>query len=359
MRRATQISAGFLCASLGAFASAHAAEQPSQQPAPLEIHIKHDNSRGLHFFEPAGLHIQPGQSVRFVSGAYHHTITAYHPDNGKELRMPEGAAPFDESLGEASADYRDAFIYNFSAPGTYDFFCRYHEAHGEVGRIVVGSAGGPASNPPGYAGAPSQPIGFNGLSSALLLPRVQQVFDALNPASIVQHTRIAFPAERIQPGVAWHPLNPTPITIQRTSRSNDPFAGHWTLDPTQSKFPGAPPTREDFYFEVDTEDAVRFRVEEVRNGATVTANYSGRFDGRDYPMTGAPGRDSLAMARIDDHNIMGVYKHKGRVTYAFVRSLSSDALTMTTRVLGSTELGQPVDVLIVHRKQSNTSAALP
>jgi len=40
----------------------------------------------------------------------------------------------------------------FEEEGTYDFFSRNHERLGAVGRIVVGSPGGPGEKLPGYGG---------------------------------------------------------------------------------------------------------------------------------------------------------------------------------------------------------------
>lgn len=45
-------------------------------------------------FEPAGLFIEPGDTIRFLASSPHHTVTAYHPLQGKPLRVPEGVEPF-------------------------------------------------------------------------------------------------------------------------------------------------------------------------------------------------------------------------------------------------------------------------
>lgn len=93
---------------------------------------------GSHvWFRPRGLLIQPGQAVRWVNheAGNVHTVTAYHPDNGKPLRMPHEAKSWD-------SDYlmpEESFVMTFDKPGVYDYFCIPHEHAGMVGRIVVGS----------------------------------------------------------------------------------------------------------------------------------------------------------------------------------------------------------------------------
>ena len=47
-------------------------------------------------FDPIGLKVAPGTTVRWVVEANVHTTTAYHPDNDRHpLRIPEGAKPWD------------------------------------------------------------------------------------------------------------------------------------------------------------------------------------------------------------------------------------------------------------------------
>lgn len=192
-----------------------AAEAPPGVPAGVvEVALQNDNSRGLRWFEPAGIFVQPGQKVRWVSHNYHHSVTAYHPQSGRELRIPETAKPFDETLGDGKRDYQESFEWTFEVPGTYDYYCRFHEAQGEVGRIVVGAPGGPAGRPPGYAGAPAQPMGYAGLSSSLLLPRVQRAFAHLDAKNIVERRAVSLPAELVQSGVAFHPHNARPVAVQ-------------------------------------------------------------------------------------------------------------------------------------------------
>ena len=95
------------------------------------------------YFDPVGLFVEPGETVSFelVSGA--HSATAYHPDNPNALnrRIPEGAPAWDtETFGDVGT-FRNV---TFETEGTHDYYCIPHKMVGMVGRIVVGSPGGPA-----------------------------------------------------------------------------------------------------------------------------------------------------------------------------------------------------------------------
>ncbi|MGH6946078.1 MAG: plastocyanin/azurin family copper-binding protein [Kiloniellales bacterium] len=104
---------------------------------------------GAHVgFDPVGLLVQPGTTVRWIVEADVHTTTAYHPNNeAHSLRIPEGAEPW-------NSDYLvnpgDSFEVTLSAEGVYDYFCAPHELAGMVGRIVVGRPTGPGSLPFDY-----------------------------------------------------------------------------------------------------------------------------------------------------------------------------------------------------------------
>lgn len=111
-----------------------------------------DETGGDVFFDPIGLHIQPGQTVRWVLGRSYHSTTAYHPQNGNhELRIPEKARPWDSGILTGSPG-KEEFEYRFEVPGVYDYFCLPHELAGMVGRIVVGEPGtGPGTRAFGWA----------------------------------------------------------------------------------------------------------------------------------------------------------------------------------------------------------------
>jgi plastocyanin len=109
---------------------------------------------GKTYFDPVGVSIAPGDTVRWVQLSGFHSITAYHPGNDNhELRIPASAKPWDSDI--LLAEYpkpRATFEHIFTVPGVYDYFCRPHEMAGMVGRIVVGNPGdGPGTKPFGYA----------------------------------------------------------------------------------------------------------------------------------------------------------------------------------------------------------------
>ena len=98
-------------------------------------------------FDPIGLRVVPGTTVRWVVEANVHTTTAYHPANGGHpLRIPKQAQPWDSDY---LVEPGQTFEIVLTAEGVYDYFCAPHEVAGMVGRIIVGRPGGPGARPPG------------------------------------------------------------------------------------------------------------------------------------------------------------------------------------------------------------------
>lgn len=104
------------------------------------------------YFEPTGLAIEPGDTVRFNLTTPHHNINAYHPAFGYTQRVPDEAPAYSSPILGAG----EYWLYTFETEGVHNIMCAPHELFGMVGSVVVGSATGPGANPVGEAPAPSE-----------------------------------------------------------------------------------------------------------------------------------------------------------------------------------------------------------
>ena len=110
----------------------------------IDIVVRGDVSGEHVGYDPIGLLLQPGQTVRWTCEANYHTTTAYHPDNfGHSLRIPRAARPWNSDVLQPG----EHFEVTLTVPGVYDYFCVPHEAAGMVGRLIVGQPIGPGSLP--------------------------------------------------------------------------------------------------------------------------------------------------------------------------------------------------------------------
>lgn len=129
-----------------------AASAAAPEPV-VEIRMAVSADGGQPYFDPVGIHLRPGKTVRWVQVNNYHSVAAYHPANGnRELRIPVGASPWnsDVLLGQYPGQ-GSTFEWTFEREGVYDYYCDPHEAAGMAGRIVVGRPGqGPGTQPLGY-----------------------------------------------------------------------------------------------------------------------------------------------------------------------------------------------------------------
>ena len=113
------------------------------QDAPMvEIEMRGSPRGERVWFSPQGVAVAPGTTIRWTNRdpGNSHTATAYgHADYGRQMRIPDGAEPWD-------SDYLlpdKSFEVTLTEPGVYDYYCLPHEMAGMVGRIVVGTPDDP------------------------------------------------------------------------------------------------------------------------------------------------------------------------------------------------------------------------
>jgi len=132
------------CASVAALLGAR-----RRSAAVLEvIEMRSDAIGSRVWFDPIGLYVEPGATVRWIVRENVHTTTAYHPQNDHHpRRIPESAVAWDSGFLVHPGDH---FEVTLTVPGVYDYYCMPHEAVGMVGRIVVGQPIGSGAEPFDY-----------------------------------------------------------------------------------------------------------------------------------------------------------------------------------------------------------------
>jgi hypothetical protein len=86
-------------------------------------------------------------------------------------------------------------------------------------------------------------------------------------------------------------------------------------------------------------------------GTPTMLQYTANFDGKDYPLTGSPNADKIALKRIDARTTERTDKKGDRVVLTYTRVVSEDGKTMTVTVKGTNAQGQAVDNVQVWEKQ--------
>src|SRR3984957_10774433 len=96
--------------------------------------------------------------------------------------------------------------------------------------------------------------------------------------------------------------------------ADDANLGTWKLNEAKSKFsPGAPKNTSVVYEAAG--DSIKVTVDGVGTDGKPSHNeWTGKFDGKDYPLTGDPTWDSRSYKAINDHTTDLASKKDGKVT---------------------------------------------
>ena len=136
------------------------------------------------------------------------------------------------------------------------------------------------------------------------------------------------------------------------SHAKDPFLGTWLLDADQSKFvPGPVPQDRTMIFKEEKDGAQRHltKTPNLFLSATDDIDYTAKFDGKDYPITGT-GLDTVSLKRIDSHTIERTGKVRGKVTETCTMKVSPDGKTLTLTIKGDFNGTDYSSVQVFHRE---------
>jgi hypothetical protein len=136
------------------------------------------------------------------------------------------------------------------------------------------------------------------------------------------------------------------------SAQTDPRIGTWKMNAAKSKYDPGPAPKSDTRTYEATPEGTKATVEVVpASGDPGKVTYTAKLDGKDYPVSGSPAFDTIAVKRIDSHTTEVTLK-KGEKPVQTARGVvSNDGKTMTNTVNGTNASGQKVHNVIVFDKQ--------
>ena len=86
-------------------------------------------------------------------------------------------------------------------------------------------------------------------------------------------------------------------------------------------------------------------------GKRVRAEWTGKYDGKDYPATGSPDFDSLAYTKTDDLHYKSTNKRAGKVMGTAEIVYSPDGKNRTVTSDGSNVKGEEIRATAVYDKR--------
>ena len=131
----------------------------------------------------------------------------------------------------------------------------------------------------------------------------------------------------------------------------DPQMGTWKLNEAKSKItPGTMKNTHVVYSSMLGQ--VKINTDGIDpSGKPIHVEWSGKFDGKDYPVTGDPNADTRAYRKVDDRTLEVTIKKKGKVTVKSRTVVSADGKTRTANVSGTTPNGKKFKNVAVYDRQ--------
>jgi len=133
--------------------------------------------------------------------------------------------------------------------------------------------------------------------------------------------------------------------------AEDVNMGTWKLDDAKSKIAAGAPKNTTVVYEAAA-DSVKVTVDGVdADGKPSHNEWTGKFDGKDYPVTGDPTADTRSYKRINDHTLALTNTKDGKVTTTGRITVSADGKTRTVTTSGKDANGKKIDSTAVYNKQ--------
>lgn len=135
------------------------------------------------------------------------------------------------------------------------------------------------------------------------------------------------------------------------SFAENPNMGTWKLNEAKSKLVAGMIKNTMVTYTAEG-DSVKVTTDGTgADGQPMHTEWTGQFDGKDYPLTGDPSSDSRAYTKINDHTLTLANKKSGVVTTKGRIVVSADGKTRTLTVSAKNSEGKTVTSTSVYDKQ--------
>src|SRR5215471_2231171 len=131
----------------------------------------------------------------------------------------------------------------------------------------------------------------------------------------------------------------------------DAFTGTWKLNEAKSTL-GAGAAKNSTVIYENVGDSVKVTIEgTTADGKSFKDEWTGKYDGKDYPVTGNPTTDTRAYKKINDHTLEVTGKKDGKVTTAVKIVVSADGKSRTVSGSATDPSGKKSSLNAVYDKQ--------
>jgi hypothetical protein len=142
------------------------------------------------------------------------------------------------------------------------------------------------------------------------------------------------------------------LTLGVSLWAADPAIGTWKLNLEKSKYSPGPPPKSATITYAETADGIKRTGESIdAEGSKTSFEYTAKYDGKDYPVSGSDAYDAITIKRINDNSVQATLKKSGKVVSTAHRVVSKDGKVMTLTITGTNAKGQKTKNIAVYEKQ--------
>ena len=133
--------------------------------------------------------------------------------------------------------------------------------------------------------------------------------------------------------------------------ADSPQMGTWKLNEAKSKIAAGTPKNSTVVYEA-AGDSIKVTIDgNAPDGTATHSEWTGKFDGKDYPSTGNPNEDMRSVKQIDDHTLDVTSKKGGKVVLTAHVVVAADGKSRTVTVNGTDAQGKKYKSTAVYDKQ--------
>ena len=135
------------------------------------------------------------------------------------------------------------------------------------------------------------------------------------------------------------------------SFAQSPQMGTWKLDEAKSKIPAGFVKNSTVVYTADGDNVKVTTDGTGGDGKPEHTDWTGKFDGKEYPLTGDPTADSRSYKMINEHTLDLANMKSGKVISSGRVVVSANGKTRTLHVTGTDSSGKKVSSVSMYDKQ--------
>ena len=133
--------------------------------------------------------------------------------------------------------------------------------------------------------------------------------------------------------------------------ADDPHMGTWKLNEAKSKF-GPSATKNHTVVYETAGDSIKVTVDGTdAAGSAIHSEWTGKFNGRFYPVSGDPASDQRAYRRINKHTMALIGKKAGRINLTGRITVTANGRSRTVTTTSTNARGRKVSNRAVYDKE--------